>query len=584
MTAIVPALAFLALVGLQGGEQKAAVAFPLQKAIDEAIASGQRKVVIPPGTYRLEETLRVEKAKGLEIDASGVTFVRANNERRGVEFLRCENVALRGLTMQCEKVPFTQGKIAGIDPAGTWIDLRVDDGYPGEYLKRETTGYVFDPATRQWKAGTYDYGIGRAENRGGGVWRLGLRGKLAGNVAVGDLMAFRGPGAQDLYLTGCSGCALEGVTLLGGSGFCVHEDGGEGRNRYQYTLTYPPKPAGATEAPLIASNADAFHSGGMRRGPVLDGCRFEGMCDDGVPIHGYYRFVVGSADDGKTVYLGGRFAWDTFRAGDPIRVLDKVGTLIGEAKVVATAPAPAGYRPAALPADKRYEENDGKYFALTLDRPVRAESGFRAATPNACGSGFVVRNCVIRNHRARGMLIKADDGLIENNVVDGSTIAGLVIAPEFFWNEADYSRNIVVRNNTFRHCGNCTAGPWTEQAGTVTVYGQGDQDGGIGYGHRHLVIEGNTLEENDGTNLLVNGAEDVLLRGNRFVRPMRMATRRGTDRGIDPAALIYVEHARDVRVEANEVAEAGAALRTLVKLGAKAEGVTGVDDGVRKAK
>ena len=250
-------------------------------------------------------------------------------------------------------------------------------------------------------------------------------------------MAFRGGFRQDVTVNGCKRIRLVGLTLFGGSGFCVHESGGEG-NYYSYTLTYPPKPPGATAAPLIASNADAFHSGGARVGPTLEGCKFEGMCDDGIPIHGYYGMVV--AGEGKELVVGCPWNNNFFRPGDTLRLLDKSGAVVAEAKVVSSGPA-EGYTPASLPKDDHFEFSD-KFYRLALDKPVRAEPGFRVGTPNANGSGFVIRGCTIKNNRARGILIKADDGIIEGNEVDGSTIAGLVISPEYYWNEAGYSRNV----------------------------------------------------------------------------------------------------------------------------------------------
>ena len=574
----------LCIIALAAATQRALAAPPritpgdpasLQRGIDAAVQAGDGKLVVPPGVYRVDGTIRLKVVKDLEIDATGVTLLRVDNDKRGIVLDRCENVTIRGLTMRCETVPFTQGRIEQIDPDKRWIDLRVDAGYPAEYLKRRTTGYVFDRGTRQWKAGTYDYGINGAEQRDG-VLRLTLDGKLGGDVEVGDLMAFRGPGEQDILVAGCENVTLDGLTLYGGSGFCVHEDGGEGGSRYTYTLTYPPKPNGATAAPLIASNADAFHSGGARKGPTLEGCKFEGMCDDGIPIHGYYGLVVERQDDGRTLVMAGR---NFFQPGDPIRVLDKTGALVGEAKVVSGEPAPDDFEPHNPPQDKHFEL-DGHFYQLTLDKPVPAEPGFRASTPNANGSGFVIRNNTIKNHRARGILVKADDGLIEGNEVDGSTIAGLVIAPEYYWNEAGYSRNVVVRNNVFRHCGYATAGPWTGQAGAATVSGEGDQANGTAFGHQNILFQNNAFEDNDGVNLLVDGAQDVRIVGNTFLRPMQAQSRRGADAGVDPSALIYLKNCRDVTLENNAVRRPGDGEMTLVQLGPAASNVSGVNDGV----
>ena len=553
----------------------------LQRGVDAAAESGAARLEIPPGVYKLSETLRFNRIENLEVIATGVTLLRTNNESRGIDLDHCKHLTLRGLTVRCETVPFTQGTIEGIDPDGLWVDLRVDAGYPVEYLQRRTTGYVFNRKTREWKAGTYDYGIKAAERKGGNFVRLTLDGKLGGDVKVGDLMAFRGPGAQDVYVPGCETINLDGLTLMGGTGFCVHEDGGEGGSRYSYTLTYPPKPDGATAAPLIASNADAFHSGGARKGPTLENCSFEGMCDDGIPIHGYYGLVVERRDAGKTLLMAGPWDRSFFRPGDPIRVLDKTGAIVGESKILSGGPAPDGFAPKNPPDDDHFKL-DGNFFQLKLDKPVPAEPGFRASDPNAMGSGFVIRGCKIKNHRARGILIKADDGLIEGNEVDGSTIAGLVISPEYYWNEAGYSRSVIVRNNVFRHCGYATAGPWTGQAGAVTVAGEGTQANGIAFGNQHLQFINNAFEDNDGVNLLIDGAQDVLIRGNTFLRAQQSESRRGADRGIDPTALIFLQHCRDVRIEGNTAA--GGSAKILVKLGEAATEVKGERGGVRVAK
>ena len=550
----------------------------LQAGINAAIKAGDGTLTIPPGNYRVSDTIRFGRARSLEVIATGVTLLRTNNEKRGIELDQCVNLTLRGLTMRCETVPFTQGTIEALDPDGMWIDLLVDAGYPIEYLERRTTGYVFNSKSRQWKDGTYDYGIKGCERKGGNLVRLDLDGKLGGDVKVGDLMAFRGPGAQDVYVPGCEKINLTGLTILGGSGFCVHEDGGEGGSRYAYTLTYPPKPDGATAAPLIASNADAFHSGGARKGPTLEGCKFEGMCDDGIAIHGYYGLVVERQDDGKTLIMAGPWDRSFFRPGDPIRVLDKTGAIVAEAKVISGGPAPGGFTPKNPPDDEHFKL-DGNFFQLKLSKAVPAEPGFRASDPNAMGSGFNIRNCSIKNHRARGILIKADDGLIEGNAIDGSTIAGLVISPEYYWNEAGYSRNVIVRNNVFRHCGYATAGPWTGQAGAVTVAGEGEQKSGIAFGNQHLQFINNAFEDNDGVNLLIDGAQDVLIQGNTFLRPQQSQSRRGADRGIDPAALIFLMHCRDVRIQGNRVS--GKSDDAHVKLGPAATGVTGEKEGVR---
>ncbi|HPD15429.1 MAG TPA: right-handed parallel beta-helix repeat-containing protein [Planctomycetota bacterium] len=555
----------------------------LQRGIEAAARAGLKSVRVPEGTYRPPTPdrgpyLRFEGLADLEIDARGVTLARTDPTRGGIEFVRCRNVALRGMTLVNETPPFTQGRIEKIAPDGAWLELRVDAGYPAAYLERPQTGYVFDPRTRQWKPGSHDMGFTSGEMLGGNLVRLHFHHPIrpaAEALEAGDLMAFRGPGQRDILVAGCSGMRIEGVAILAGGGFCIHDDGGEGGNHYSYTVTYGPKPPGATAAPLIACNADAFHSSGARKGPTLDGCRFEGMPDDGVAIHGTYAMVIEA--EGKDWVIATRWG-NFFRAGDPLRLFDLQGALAGEATVVAVNRA-EGYTPKALPDDKHFKETRN-FWRLTLDRPLPAAAlGCRISTPAANGSGYVVRHCVIRNHRARGLLLKADDGLVEGNTVDGSTIAALIIAPEYWWNEACYSRHVVVRGNTFRRAGYATTGAWDARPGIVSIAGEGDRKG-IAHGHQHIVLEGNTFLENDGINLFVDGAQDVLVKGNRFDRAQGRPSRRGADRGFDPGVLIWLSNCEGVRFENNTVAARGPCGTALLKATVTAVRLVGDKDGV----
>lgn len=551
----------------------------LQHQIEAAFRAGQKKLAIAPGTYPMTGRLQLRGLSNFEIDATGVTFSREDPAHTGINFDDCTNVTLRGLTLRCDRAPHTQGTILAIDPDGAWIDLRVDTGYAADYLNK-TTGYCFDPKTRQWKAGTFDYGIERTEPREGNVARLILDGKLDvknSRMTPGDLMGFRGPGNTDIVLDGCARMKLIGLTLLGGSGFCVLEAGGEGDNYYSYKLTYCPTPPGATAPPLIASNADAFHSASVRHGPTLEDCSFEGMCDDGIPIHGAYSLVVAAGK--REITIAGPNDQNFFRPGDALRLLDADAWVVGEAKVLGCELL-GDFHPAE-PIQEKPFSHSRKFVRLTLDRALAAQPGQRVSDPNANGSGFVIRRCTIRNHRARGLLIKADDGLIENNTIVGSTIADLVVSPEYYWNEADYSRKLVIRNNLFGRCGYATTGPWNQQAGALTIVSEAKSRGPAGYGHRHIVIEGNTFEDNDAVNVLINSAQDVLVKSNRFIRPGHELNLRGSDRKIDPGALIFVSDADDVRIEDNSVFDAGPYTTQLVETAPTATNVTGGRDGVK---
>lgn len=548
----------------------------LQTGIEAVYKAGQKKVVVPPGIYSLGArgyALRFSQMHDFEIDATGVTLLRTEQTRGGIEFDRCQNVALVGMTLLNRTPPFTQAIIEAIDPAGKFFDLKICDGYPADldnprhFATSDLVGYVFDPKTRQWKSGTSDMGTNHIERLGPGQFRLYWYGgtKRGGDVSIGDEMAFRGIGGTDIHLGACDHMQLRDITIRNGGGFCIHESDGDGDNHYSnITVTYGPRPEGANEDPLIACNADAFHSSTMRRGPTLENCHFQGMPDDGVAIHGSFALAMESdASSLIVLFSGGNF----FRPGDPLRWFDPKGQFMGEATVQEVAPA-KDYQ--GHPIGKRPNFRDSHhYFRLTLDHALPAHLDDLVDDPHANGSGYVVRNCTIRNHRARGMLLKADDGLVENNTIDGSTMAGIVLSPEIWWNEAGFSRNVIIRGNTVRHVGYQNAGPWMTQAGAITVRGDGDDPKTVPslspehLGHRNVVIEANTIENCDGLNLLVSSAADVRIRANHFLNPQQHPSSRGADH-CDPAALIQIGACQDVTIAGNTVYNRGPYGRSLV--------------------
>ena len=52
-----------------------------------------------------------------------------------------------------------------------------------------------------------------------------------------------------------------------------------------------------------------------------------------------------------------------------------------------------------------------------------------------------------------GKIVKASNGVIENNVVERSHYDAISIYPEYEWLEGGCSRNVTIRGNVIRKCG-----------------------------------------------------------------------------------------------------------------------------------
>ncbi len=480
---------------------------PIARQIREAAARGEPRVVIPPGEYRITPEradlhLLFENLSGLEIAAEGVTFVLTDPTLGGIRFLHCTGVHFHGATLRYETPPFTQGRVIAVDPEHHSYALEIDPGYPDtlddpRHFPPQPTGYVFDPATRLLKRGIPDLHSTSVQRLAPGRFRISGANLTETGLEPGDLVAFRGLGDHNLTLVNSSQMRLENITIQSAGIFAFFEIDSDGDNRYsRLRVTRGPKPTGATEPPLLSSNADAFHSTNVRHGPWIEDSVFEFMGDDGIAIHGTFSRVIRAGGAELTV------RGDRFRPGDLIRLFDSQGNPAGEAHVREKTPVidPPGQQP----------DSQGSSVNLVLDREVVASPGSLATNPSAAGSGYILRNNTIRYHRARGMLLKADNGLVEGNQIVGSTIAGILLSPELKWNEAGYSHHVRITGNEVRETG-----------------GTGEPTGGILIGafdampdlcgHRDLTIDRNQLIAILGAPMIVQSACQVSFEGNQIL-------------------------------------------------------------------
>ena len=274
-------------------------------------------------------------------------------------------------------------------------------------------------------------------------------------------------------------------------------------------------PAGATEEQLVGCGADGFHSAGMRTGPTIDRCAWEGLLhDDCIAIHGYLQQVV-QVDGNKLVMEKGNSSG--FEVGEPVRISDKNG-FYGEFTCTAMQ---------ALAGDR---------LELTLDSPSGAPLESIASNPRCNGAGFKILNSTLGNTRSRGILIKSDHGLIEGCTISGCGMSAISIGPEYSWNEADYARHVTVRGNKIiENVRNGSA------AGALFIHGDG------ALGNADITIENNLFDRNYGqTSIHMEDTEGARIMNNRFISsPLPLAT--------GGRKVLRIESSRNIDVQNNTV-------------------------------
>jgi hypothetical protein len=211
-----------------------------------------------------------------------------------------------------------------------------------------------------------------------------------------------------------------------------------------------------------------------------------------------------------------------------------------------------------------------------LDQSVSIEPGTAVYILERQGDGFIVHDNVIRNKRARGILIKASDGLIDNNVIEWNGMSGIVISPEFYWMGSGPSRNITISNNTLKECW-MQAEHWgASQAGAICVTAAKLEGGFSPAGIQNdITISNNTMDGCYGVQILTTSAKNILIENNTVSNWKNR--NHGANLGLIGNYMVWLENCDRVRLNNNQVICLG--IEKMVKL-KNASNITGESDGV----
>jgi hypothetical protein len=445
----------------------------LRALIATGLADGNKRIVVPPGRYR------VQAERGSHLAFSGLTDVEIIAEDvelvctstvRGLSFENCANVTLRGLTVDYDPLPFTQGCIIAMAPDKSWIDFEIAGGYPDNELRGPFQ--IYDPSTGRLRRGDgrWSDDIKALGNRRYRVAKAeGYRFDPAEDTEqIGDILvaknAFGKPGSPHaIELRGCKGMRFEGITVFASPSFGFLERGCDGSTYLRCIVDRRESgddPVKRALPRLRSLNADAFHSKDATKGPSIIACtaRFQG--DDCVNINGRYHFVRGSS--GREVRIAILDKMATIKVGDPVEFLPYSGARPPDGVVVRIRPDSTPITGAEkdfirkLGMDERMRaallEGEARLQTLTLDREIALSAGSAVCCPLRIGNGFAVKDCDFGHNRSRGILIKASKGEVSGNRISHSRMASVLVSPEFWWMEAGMSSDVVIKDNIIKGC------------------------------------------------------------------------------------------------------------------------------------
>ena len=501
-------------------------AMDLQGLIDGQLKAGKRRVVVPPGCYRVKPSqgrhLRFADLSDVEIIADGVQMI-CTETCRAMVFDRCRNVHVKGLTIDYDPLAYTEARIVALPPDKSSVEFEIIAGYPESTLEQRIE--IYDPATgelRRTDAGWSDKFQSTGPHRYRIAKQKGYRYQPQWDTEqVGDILVTNNhfpawAGGHAVESSRCAGLKLEEITLYTSPcfGFIEHACDGSTYLRCKIDRRAPADDPVKRGFPRMRSLvADAFHSDEAVRGPAIIGCTAKFQGDDCVNIHGNYHFVMACAANQLRVAAARPM---TIAPGDPVEFLPFHGPRPPDAtarKIDPDVPLSeterAFFQKVDLLPDTKQRLLGGQAacYKVTLDRPVELPRGSAICSGNRVGNGFVVKDCDFGYNRSRGILIKASRGEVTGNKITHGWMAAVLVSPEYWWSESASSSDVVIAGNVISGC---------RRAALEIVAPGGDGQPLPAGAHRNISIVGNTITASAWPNIMVTSTEGLVIKDNRL--------------------------------------------------------------------
>ncbi|MCM3746100.1 RICIN domain-containing protein [Paenibacillus pasadenensis] len=521
----------------------------VQTLINNALAAHQSEVIIPPAVYHLTDTTVINGAHNFTVIADGCHFIMTNFNRV-FNINNCVNLTIQGVTMNYDPLPFTQGVVIFSDPVALTIKVQIDQGYPVHAYSARII--IFDPFVMKQKEGVNLFS-GHVSFDPVLPNTLVITDVSTG-ISVGDWATLSTSPAvpHSIAVTGCTSTTWRNCTLHTSTGFGYIEGSGKcGTVMDNFRIVPGPKPAGAIVPPLLTTIIDAIQFNNIEVGPTLENCVIQSASDDSFSIQTPAYMAVLNAS-GTSEYIAFRSDPLPLPAGDTLCQFFAEPSTIVSATHVAYGSFPIDPEIEAKIASAQqgdpYDINKNAIYLIEFSAVPAFGVGDFVFNPRYSGSGFIFRNNTIYS-QGRGMLLKASNGLIENNMFTAAT-QSIVVTPEGNANtQSGCSQNLTIRGNYFLRSGYHHVNFDSNQAATV-CFVAANVTGTKAF--NNMLIEDNIFDSINGLNLQILNCEDVQVNNNSFLNTHpNVNSFQGGSSNIDQTTNVFIRNSDSVSFQGN---------------------------------
>jgi len=563
--------------------QQREAAKQLAANLNAALDGGATTFTIPPGDYRFGPeglaSLVLSGRHDAVIEAAGATFWFHGRHRiDALKLSQCRDVTLRGLTIDYDPPAYSQGEIVAKDDAAKTMDIRIDPGFPlpdaSWTAQQGKIKAVFYNQQGQMIPVRMDW-IASLTPLGDEVYRVGFRFgwhvNYDSNVRLGDRLTLPDRSMRHaVTLDACERVTLEDVTIYASPHMALVEGWGPGGNVYRRVKVI--RRPGTQR--LLACNADVFHSIQNERGPTIEDCEFSHAGDDLINVHGCFALVVErqAADrfailspEGPNIGVGSHLKFYDYDTVEPrgAATVKACEPVTDEARLAAARKVPAETREGGKQGIRDVHPRISALFDVTLDRPVEARRLAIVGTGERRGAGTVVRDSYFHDGFVRGVLLKAQDAMVENNRFERVGQSAIICSAQKYWLEGPFPERITIRNNTITDCGQMLgARMWAQHnAGVISIASDPGVAVAVGRQNVGFTILNNTIVNAPVAGIYLANVHDAEIANNviRGWGTQEMVTP-GTEKalGSQPHAGIFVVDSGGLTIHDNTFEQPGA--------------------------
>lgn len=422
-----------------------------------------------------------------EIEAEGVLFL-VDGFMETVSLQHCKNVKITGLTIDQKRKPYSKGVL--LETGKDWMDVcfpgqpDVSEKMPSPRIavfgkKSGLIEHVGDSSKRQRISTDVIRFYGFADGTPGD------------EVYVWHSFHYR----PAIHIYEAENIVLEDVTIHSTHGMGVV--GHRSRNITMERLKVVP-----SCGERMSTNTDATHFSSCRGLLRFHGCQFEGQGDDSTNVHGYYYSIRKQTEN--TVILTvdvptHNCKLDYPAPGDVLELCDKDSLIPNRTYRVVEVQPNFENQDCTVTLDQPFEEDAESFYFMDISALPQLE--------------FL--DCYVRNHLARGVLVKTRDVRIENCMFSYNTGTAIHVAAEADWHEGASSQNVVIRGNRIIGSGHHGWGKYFDAGGiSVNILSKGPKEPL----HRNIRIEGNLIDCPQSAHAIYAASVDGLVIANNELR------------------------------------------------------------------